>query len=117
MTNKNISIGAGALMTISLFLPFSGALGLSFSIFDGVSAAPSAQGVILMLAAVGALVTAFLDKPGIARLCSGVVLAACLYAIYKISEAGAGAAITDMLQVGAYTLFAGSIVGVLFSKK
>lgn len=117
MTNKNISIGAGALMTISLFLPFMSMGGLSISLFDGVTTAPDAEGVIVLLAAVGALVTAFLDKPGIARLCSGVVLAACLYLIYNASQIPGAGDFMGLIGLGAYALFAGSIVGVLFSKK
>ena len=117
MTNKNISIGAGALMTISLFLPWANMGIVSASLFDGITAFPTAEGVILMLAAVGSLVTAFLDKPGIARLCSGVVLAACLYSIYSLSQLPGASGIFEVLGIGAYALFAGSIVGVLFSKK
>jgi hypothetical protein len=77
------------------------------------------------LFAIGALVSAFLDKPSIARICSGVVLAAVLYTLYNTYDLQSSLAsalnvdvdLLSMVGIGGWSMLVASIVGVLFSKE
>ena len=125
MTNKNISIGAGAVMTISIFLPLFSLGAVSASLFDGISADIATEATLVALFAIGALVSAFLDKPSIARICSGVVLAAVLYTLYNTYDLQSSLAsalnvdvnLLSMVGIGGWSMLVASIVGVLFSKE
>ena len=122
-TNKKITLGATAAMVLSVFLPYMSFMGQSASLFDIIMLEPATRVTLVLLFAIGALVTAFLDKAKISRICSGVVLASLLYGLYKMNEAasmaskmGADVSIFDFIGFGFYITLIASIFGVVFSK-
>jgi len=113
-TNKKITLGATAAMVLSVFLPYMTFMGQSASLFDIIMLEPATRVTLVLLFAIGALVTAFLDKAKISRICSGVVLAMMLYALYELF--GAGGSVFDFIGFGFYITLIASIFGVVFSK-
>jgi len=113
-TNKKITLGATAAMVLSVFLPYMTFMGLSASLFDAIQNDPVSEATLILLLSIGALVTAFLDKAKISRICSGVVLAMMLYALYELF--GAGGSVFDFIGFGFYITLIASILGVVFSK-
>ena len=113
-TNKKITLGATAAMVLSVFLPYMTFMGQSASLFDAIQNDPVSEATLILLLSIGALVTAFLDKAKISRICSGVVLAMMLYALYELF--GAGGSVFDFIGFGFYITLIASILGVVFSK-
>ena len=122
-TNKKISLGAAGAMVLSVFLPYANFGPVSASLFDAIQVDPVSEATLILLLSIGALVTAFLDKAKISRICSGVVLASLLYGLYQMNEAatvasklGVDVSIFDVIGFGLYVTLIASIVGVIFSK-
>ena len=123
-TNKKITLGATAAMVLSVFLPYMTFMGQSASLFDIIMLEPATRVTLVLLFAIGALVTAFLDKAKISRICSGVVLGMLLYGLYKMNEVATGlstmpgvdVSIFDIIGFGFYITLIASILGVVFSK-
>jgi len=123
--NKKIQYGVAAAMLLSMFLPFLDIMGLfSFSIFDVItnseisSQAPDLWLFVGLIVAFAALT--FMNKPSIARIVSGILLAIILWKLYDITSDtpdDAPVSIFDFLGIGAYLLFASTIAGVIYSKE
>ena len=124
MNNKKISLAIAGAMLISLFLPFAKLGPMGVSIFDAVTGgADSAELIGVTVLVVAFAVLTFMEKHLFARICSGVVLLACLYGAYKMADAqsamgqfGADVNMFSILGIGAYLLLLSSIAGVIFSK-
>jgi hypothetical protein len=123
-TNKKITLGASAVMVLSVFLPYAKMGVFSISLFDAITEDPVSEPTLILLFAIGAFVSAFLDKEKIARICSGLVLAMMLYAISKLSGAqsdfsqlNVNVNLFKIIGVGAYLTLISSVLGVVFSKK
>ena len=118
-TNKKITLGAAGAMVLSVFLPYVDMAPYgSASLFDLIMLDPATRATLVLLFAIGALVTAFLDKAKISRICSGVVLAMMLYALYGMTQASGGdVSIFDYIGFGFYVTIIASIVGVIYSKE
>ena len=123
-TNKKITLGASAAMVLSVFLPYVTMGTKSASLFDAIQNDPVSEATLILLLSIGALVTAFLDKAKISRICSGVVLASLLYGLYKMNEVasmaskmpGVDVSIFDVIGFGLFITLIASILGVVFSK-
>lgn len=117
-TNKKITLGATAAMVLSVFLPYVTLMGQTPSLFDVIMHEPATKATFVPLFAIGALVTAFLDKAKISRICSGVVLAMMLYALYEMAQLPSvgDISIFDFIGFGFYLTLIASILGVVFSK-
>jgi hypothetical protein len=117
-TNKKITLGASAAMVLSVFLPYMTMGPESASLFDVIMHDPATKVTLVLLFAIGALVTAFLDKAKISRICSGVVLAMMLYALYEMTQLPSlgDVSVFDFIDFGFYVTIIASIVGVIFSK-
>ncbi len=116
--NKKIRLGIAVAMIISLFLPFVKLGPLSVSLIDAMSQAATLELVLLTLMVILFGVLTFMDKYLGARICSGLVLLACLYAALNIADKQAGTNINafSFLGIGAYLLLLTSLAGVIFSK-
>tara|TARA_X000001036_G_C20562880_1_gene759217 strand:+ start:48 stop:410 length:363 start_codon:yes stop_codon:yes gene_type:complete len=117
MDNRKITLGIAGAMVLSLFLPFVKVMGFGASLFDIATKMPgdNFELVALIALVIGFAVTTFMGKPAIARICSGLILLACIYSTYKVVDAGA-AGVFEVLAMGAYILVLSSIAGVIFSK-
>lgn len=118
-TNKKISLGAAGAMVLSVFLPYANFGPVSASLFDAIQVDPVSEPTLILLLSIGALVTAFLDKAKISRICSGVVLVSMLYVVYKMTQlpGGGDVSIFDFIGFGFYVTIIASIVGVIYSKE
>ena len=126
MNNKKISLAIAGAMLISLFLPFAKLGPMGVSLFDALTTDGGMQsteliGVTVLVVAFAVLT--FMEKHLFARICSGIILLACLYGAYKMADAGSamgelGADVNmfSILGIGAYLLLLSSIAGVIFSK-
>tara|TARA_B110000091_G_C13586280_1_gene378660 strand:- start:218 stop:604 length:387 start_codon:yes stop_codon:yes gene_type:complete len=121
--NKKISLTIAGAMTLSILLPFAKIGPISISLLDAVNAggSPELIGLIVLIIAFGVLT--FMDKHLFARICSGLILVACLYGAFKMADAQSGlnqfnmdVNIFSILGIGAYLLLLGSIAGLIFSK-
>lgn len=111
--NKTISLVAGVVMIIGLFLPFVdlglGALGKA-SLFDGLKAGGDTQTYIFTaLTAFFAVLTA-INQPLGARIIAIIIL---LWMLFILFAAGFTVSI---FGVGAWLILLGSLLGTLFSK-
>lgn len=109
--NKTISLVAGVVMIISLFLPFVdlGAFG-GLSLFDGLKAGGDTQTYIFTaLIAFFAVLTA-INQPLGARIIAIIIL---LWMLFILFAAGF---MVSILGVGAWLILLGSLLGTLFSK-
>ena len=123
LMNKKISIGIAGAMIISVFLPFAKIAMFSMSLFDALRLGNSPELIALVVLIIAFGVLTFLDKHLFARICSGLILIACLYGAFKLSEAQSGLSqlnleinMFSLLGIGAYILLLASIAGVIFSK-
>jgi len=121
--NKKIRLGIAVAMIISIFLPAAKMGIISVSLLDGITVGGSAELLLLVLLIIAFGVLTFMDKYLFARICSGLVLLACLYAAFKMGDSqsklaslGADFNVFSVLGIGAYLLFLSSIAGVIFSK-
>ena len=127
--NKKISLTIAGVMILSILLPFAKIGVFSMSLFDAVKAgsstptgsSPELIGLIVLIIAFGVLT--FMDKHLFARICSVLILVACLYGAFKMADAQSGLSqlnvdvnVFSVLGIGAYLLLLGSIAGVIFSK-
>jgi len=121
--NKKISLTIAGAMALSTLLPFVKFGPISISLLDAVIEIgnPELIGLIVLIIAFGVLT--FMDKHLFARICSGLILVACLYGGFKMADAQSGLGMLDIdvnvfsvLGIGAYLLLFGSIAGVIFSK-
>ena len=126
MDNKKISLAVAGAMLISLFLPFAKFGPVGISLFDALTTdgAQSAELIGITVLVVAFAVLTFMQKHLFARICSGVILLACLYGAYKMADYGSamggqlGADVNmfSILGIGAYLLLLSSVAGVIFSK-
>tara|TARA_B000000441_G_scaffold116416_1_gene88485 strand:+ start:74 stop:457 length:384 start_codon:yes stop_codon:yes gene_type:complete len=124
MDNKKISLAIAGAMLISLFLPFAKLGPIGVSIFDAITGGgQSAELIGITVLVVAFAVLTFMQKHLFARICSGVILLACLYGAYKMADAqsamgqfGADVNMFSILGIGAYLLLLSSVAGVIFSK-
>ena len=126
MNNRKISLAIAGAMLISLLLPFVKFGPIGVSIFDAITGgADSAELIGISVLVVAFAVLTFKEKHLYARICSGVILLACLYGANKMAEAqsllsqsGLGEDINmfSLLGIGAYLLLLSSVAGVIFSK-
>ena len=125
MDNKKISLAVSGAMLISLFLPFAKFGPVGISLFDALTTdgAQSAELIGITVLVVAFAVLTFMQKHLFARICSGVILLACLYGAYKMADAqsamgqfGADVNMFSILGIGAYLLLLSSVAGVIFSK-
>ena len=126
MDNKKISLAVAGAMLISLFLPFVKLGPAGVSLFDALTTdgAQSAELIGITVLVVAFAVLTFMQKHLFARICSGVILLACLYGAYKMADYGSamggqlGADVNmfSILGIGAYLLLLSSVAGVIFSK-
>jgi len=125
MDNKKISLAVAGAMLISLFLPFAKFGPVGISLFDALTTdgAQSAELIGITVLVVAFAVLTFMQKHLFARICSGVILLACLYGAYKMADAqsamgqlGADVNMFSILGIGAYLLLLSSVAGVIFSK-
>ena len=125
MDNKKISLAIAGAMLISLFLPFAKFGPVGISLFDALTTdgAQSAELIGITVLVVAFAVLTFMQKHLFARICSGVILLACLYGAYKMADAqsamgqfGADVNMFSILGIGAYLLLLSSVAGVIFSK-
>ena len=124
MDNKKISLAIAGAMLISLFLPFAKLGPIGVSIFDAITGGgQSAELIGITVLVVAFAVLTFMQKHLFARICSGVILLACLYGAYKMADAQSamGQFVADVnmfsiLGIGAYLLLLSSVAGVIFSK-
>lgn len=116
--NKKIRLGIAVAMIISLFIPFLKLGPLSMSLIDLLSLNATLELVLITLLVILFGVLTFMDKYLGARISSGIVLLACLYAAFSIADKQAGTNINgfSFLGIGAYLLLLSSIAGVIFSK-
>ena len=122
--NKKIALTAAGAMLVSLFLPFAKLGFISISIFDAVTnGAESTELIGVSILVIAFAVLTYFDKSLIARICSLLVLLACLYGAYKLADTqsslgdfGMDVNMFNILGIGAYVLLLGSIAGVIFSK-
>ena len=121
--NKKISLTIAGAMVLSVLLPFVKMGVFSISLLDALQAgnSPELIGLIVLIIAFGVLT--FMDKHLFARICSGLILVACLYGAFKMADAQSGlnqfnmdVNIFSILGIGAYLLLLGSIAGLIFSK-
>ena len=121
--NKKISLTIAGAMILSILLPFAKIGVFSMSLLDAVKAGSSPEliGLIVLIIAFGVLT--FMDKHLFARICSVLILVACLYGAFKMADAQSGLSqfnvdvnVFSVLGIGAYLLLLGSIAGVIFSK-
>jgi len=120
--NKKISLTIAVAMIISILLPFFKFGVFSVSLLDAVKEGnPETIGLIVLIIAFGVLT--FMDKHLFARICSVLILVACLYGAFKMADAQSGLSqlnvdvnVFSLLGIGAYLLLLGSIAGVIFSK-
>lgn len=112
--NKKFSVIAGALLLISMFLPYVKMGMIQASIFDAVSNKFDSLATVIFILSIGALVSSFLDKTKIARICFSAVILIFIFNMYEASNPSIS--LFDFLGIGAYLLFISSIVGVIFSK-
>ena len=115
--NKKISLIAGSLLLVSMFLPYVKMGMFQASIFDGISANFMSNATLMLALTLGALFMSFKDNAKIARICFGAVLLILVYALYDASNTGGGYEIFDFLGIGAYLAFISSLAGVMFSKE
>ena len=124
MDNKKSSLAIAGAMLISLFLPFAKLGPIGVSIFDAITGGgQSAELIGITVLVVAFAVLTFMQKHLFARICSGVILLACLYGAYKMADAqsamgqfGADVNMFSILGIGAYLLLLSSVAGVIFSK-
>lgn len=125
MNNKKISLAIAGAMLISLFLPFAKLGPLGVSLFDVLTTdgMQSTELIGVTVLVVAFAVLTFMEKHLFARICSGIILLACLYGAYKMADAGSqmgqlGADVNmfSILGIGAYLLLLSSIAGAIFSK-
>jgi len=127
MDNKKISLGVAGAMLISLFLPFAKLGPMGLSLFDALTTdvmqSYKAELIGITVLVVAFAVLTFMQKHLFARICSGVILLACLYGAYKMADAqsamgqfGADVNMFSILGIGAYLLLLSSVAGVIFSK-
>jgi len=116
--NKKIRLGIAVAMIISLFMPFVKLGPLSMSLIDVISQKATLELVLITLLVILFGVLTFMDKYLVARICSGIVLLACLYAAFSIADKQSGSNINffSFLGIGSYLLLLSSIAGVIFSK-
>ena len=119
--NKKISLTIAGAMILSILLPFVKIGVFSMSLLDAVKAGSRGDliGLIVLIIAFGVLT--FMDKHLFARICSVLILVACLYGAFKMADAQSGLSqlnvnVFSVLGIGAYLLLLGSIAGVIFSK-
>lgn len=110
-------------MIIWLFLPFVKLGPLSVSFLDILSQNATPELLLLTLLIIAFGVLTFIDKYLLARICSGLVLTACLYAAFSMGDKqsqmvslGGDFNVFSLLGIGAYLLLLSSIAGVIFSK-
>ena len=115
--NKKISLIAGALLLLSMFLPYVKMGMIQASIFDVISADIMSNSTLMFVLTLGALFMSFKDNAKIARICFGAVLLILIYALFDASNTGAGFNVFDILGIGAYLAFISSLAGVIFSKE
>ena len=128
MDNKKISLAVAGAMLISLFLPFAKLGPMGLSLFDALTTdvmqSYKAELIGITVLVVAFAVLTFMQKHLFARICSGVILLACLYGAYKMADYGSamggqlGADVNmfSILGIGAYLLLLSSVAGVIFSK-
>ena len=126
MDNKKISLAVAGAMLISLFLPFAKFGPVGISLFDALTTdgAQSAELIGITVLVVAFAVLTFMQKHLFARICSGVILLACLYGAYKMADYGSAMGgqlgedvnMFSILGIGAYLLLLSSVAGVIFSK-
>ena len=121
--NKKISLTIAGAMVLSVLLPFVKMGVFSISLLDALQAgnSPELIGLVVLIIAFGVLT--FMDKHLFARICSGLILVACLYGAFKMADAQSGlnqfnmdVNIFSIFGIGAYLLLLGSIAGLIFSK-
>jgi hypothetical protein len=114
-TNKKISLIAGGLLLLSMFLPYVKMGMIQASLFDVVTNKFDSLATLILVLTIGALVSSFLDKTRIARICfSGVIL---IFIINMYNASNPTVSLFDFLGIGAYLIFISSLVGVIFSKE
>lgn len=121
--NNKISLAVAGAMLISLFLPFVKMGVISLSLFDALTSGGSGELIAVNILVIAFAVLTFMKKHLIARICSGIILAACLYGAFKMAEAQSGLGslggdvnLFSILGIGAYLLLLSSVAGVIFSK-
>ena len=121
--NKKISLTIAGAMILSIFLPFVKFGIISVSLLDALKAGNSPELIALVVLIIAFGVLTFMDKHLFARICSTIILVACLYGVFKMADAQSGLSQLNMdinffsvLAIGAYLLLLGSIAGVIFSK-
>lgn len=122
--NNKISLVVAGAMLISLFLPFAGKGLFAVSLFDALtSGAGTGELIAVNILVIAFAVLTFMKKHLIARICSGIILAACLYGAFKMAELQSGLGslggdvnLFSILGIGAYLLLLSSVAGVIFSK-
>ena len=113
--NKKYSLIAGSLLLISIFLPFAKLGFIQASLFDVISNQFDSLATLILLFSLGALLSSYLDKAKIARICFIAVILIFLIVLYDASNPMIS--LFDILGVGAYLVFISSIAGVIFSKE
>ena len=110
-------------MLISCFLPYVKMGVFQISIFDVVSNDIATEATLLPLLSIISIISAYLNRGIIARICSSGVLLIMLYAIFKLSDAQAGAGaygveinLFSLIGIGAYVMLISSGLSILFSK-
>ena len=120
---KTLSLISGIAMLISCFLPYVKMGVFQISIFDVVSNDIATEATLLPLLSIISIISAYLNRGIIARICSSGVLLIMLYAIFKVYDAQAGAGaygveinLFSLIGIGAYVMLISSVLSILFSK-
>tara|TARA_B100000900_G_scaffold373522_1_gene354125 strand:- start:739 stop:1647 length:909 start_codon:yes stop_codon:yes gene_type:complete len=123
---KNITLSSAVAMILSIFLPFVKIGMISTSLFDilKIGESPELIGLTILIVAFGIL--SVLNEHLFARISSVLILSTCLYVAFKLANVQSSLNkfdgqvsyinIFSVLGIGAYVLFFGSILGVIFSK-
>ena len=113
--NKKFSLIAGSLLLLSMFLPYVKIGMIQVSLFDVISNKFDSLATVMLILTLGALLSSFLDKAKIARICFSAVILIFIINMYNASNLSNS--LFEFIGIGAYLIFISSLAGAIFSKE